>query len=86
MDKLGFSEYRETFFELLDSLTVTSSVHLSQEFDFYEEVVFKCFDLYQRENSNFSVGDSVKFFHIFLYAMFKHTPSVEKNDDEIKLY
>ena len=85
MEKLGLTEFTEVFYSNLDTLIISSIPHVEDNEDFYEEVVFKCFDLYQRENSNFSVGDSVKFFHIFLYAMFKHTPSVEKNDDEITL-
>lgn len=86
MSKLGIIEFRETFFDLLDTLTVSSSIHVEQESEFYEEVIFKSFDLYQRETSDYSVSEIIKFFHIFLYAAFKHKPSVEKDDDTIKLY
>lgn len=86
MSKLGIIEFRETFFDLLDTLTVSSSIHVEQESEFYEEVIFKCFDLYQRESSDYSVSEIIKFFHIFLYATFKHRPNVEKDDDTIKLY
>ena len=86
MEKLGIIEFRETFFDLLDTITVSSSLHVEQESEFYEEIIFKSFDLYQRENSNYSISEIIKFFHIFLYATFKHKPSVEKDDDTIKLY
>lgn len=83
--KLGLSEFRQTFLENIDSITLTTSFHISNNEDFYEEIIFKCFDLYQRETSDFSVFDVLKFVHIFLYATFKHKPSVDKNDDEIIL-
>ncbi len=84
--KLGIIEFREEVLYNLDTLITSSEIHLNQNSDFYEEVIFKCYDLYQRENSDFSINDVLKFFHIFLYSMFKHKPSVEKNDDEIKLH
>lgn len=84
--KLGYLEFEQVFMENIDSITITSLEHISENKNFYDEVIFKCFDLYQRENSNFSVGDTLKFFHIFLYATFKHRPNVEKDDDTIKLY
>lgn len=86
IQKLGLSEFSETFLSNLDTLTVTSELNVEKDKNFYNEVVFKCFDLYQRESSNYSVNDMLKMFHIFLYAKFKHKPSVEKNDDEIKLF
>jgi hypothetical protein len=84
--KLGYLEFEEVFLENLDSITITSLKHIEENKDFYDEIVFKCFDLYQRETSNFSVNDSLKFFHIFLYSAFKHRPNVEKEDDVIKLF
>jgi len=84
--KLGISEFSQVFMENLDTLITVNQIHVDQNENFYNEVIFKCFDLYQRESSDFSVNDTLKFFHIFLYSMFKHKPSVEKNDDEIKLY
>ena len=84
--KLGYLEFENVFLENIDSITITSLEHIEQNKNFYDELIFKCFDLYQREGSNFSVGDVLKFVHIFLYATFKHRPNVEKDDDTIKLY
>lgn len=84
--KLGLLEFSDTFYELLDTLITTSATNVEKDKNFYDEVVFKCFDLYQREGSNYSVSEIVKFFHIFLYAKFKHRPSVEKDDEIITLY
>ena len=84
--KLGLLEFSDVFYDLLDTLITTSTTNVETDKKFYDEVVFKCFDLYQREGSNYSVSEIVKFFHIFLYAKFKHKPSVEKDDDVITLY
>lgn len=83
--KLGLTEFSETFFENLDDLVITNQSHIVQNEEFYNEICFKCFDIYQRESSDFSVNDILKFVHVFLYATFKHKPSVDKDDDEIIL-
>lgn len=85
-NKLGLTEYRQVFLENIDSITITSLAHIDSNVNFYEEIIFKTFDLYQRESSDFSVNDILKFVHIFLYSAFKHELDVYKNDDEIKLY
>ena len=84
--KLGYLEFQDVFYSNLDTLITTSNSNVISDKNFYDEVVFKCFDLYQRETSNYSVSEILKFFHIFLYAKFKHKPSVEKDDDVITLY
>lgn len=86
MQKLGLIEFREVFFESLDTIIMTSLLHIDENKPFYEEVVFKLFDIYQRENSNYSVKELILFFHVFLHSMFKHKPSVEKNEDDIKIF
>jgi hypothetical protein len=83
MQKLGLSEFKEVFYDNLDTLITTSQVHVRDYEDFYEEVIFRCFDVYQRENSSYEIRDIVKLFHIFLFAMFKYKPSVDRNEDEI---
>ena len=85
-NKLGYLEFTEIFYQNLDTLITTSITNVENDKEFYDEVVFKCFDLYQRESSHYSVSEILKFFHIFLYAKFKHKPSVEKDDNEITLY
>ena len=83
MSKLGLTEFRQVFFDNLDSYVVTNFSHIEENTDFYEEVVLKLFDFYQRPENSFNVRDLVTPFHIFLYAMFKHKPSTDKNDEEI---
>lgn len=85
MQKLGITEFREVFFQNIDTIITTSLIHVDENRNFYEEVAFKLFDVYQREDSNYSIKELNTFFHIFLYSMFKHKPDVEKNDDDIKL-
>lgn len=84
--KLGLLEFSDVFYSNLDTLITTSTVNVEADKNFYDEVVFKCFDLYQRESSNYTVSEILKFFHIFLYAKFKHKPSVDKDDETITLY
>lgn len=84
--KLGLTEFRQVFLENIDSITITSLAHIDSNESFYEEIIFKLFDLYQRESSDYSVNEILKFVHIFLYSAFKHKLDVYKDDDEIKLY
>lgn len=86
MSKLGLVEFSEVFLDNLDTLIISSELHVESNKDFYDEVIFKCFDIYQREGNDYSVNDILKFFHSFLYAAFKHRLNVYKDDDEIKLY
>lgn len=85
MDKLGLSEFRQVFFDNLDSYVVTSFYHIDENTDFYEDVVLRLFDFYQRPENNFNVRDLLIPFQIFLHAMFKYKPSLEKNDEQIKI-
>ena len=85
MQKLGFSEFEETFKDLLDVYVTTNYSHIEQNSDFYEDVIFKLFDFYQRSENISNVRVLIIPFHIFLHAMFKYKPSVEKNDDELKI-
>lgn len=84
-DKLGYSEFREVFFNNIDTL-ITNQAHIEQNIDFYEEVIFKTFEVYQKNGLDYTVGDILRFFHIFLYATFKYNPdNVLPEDDTIKL-
>lgn len=85
MQKLGLTEFTEVFYDNLDTILTTSLIHLEDNRDFYDEIVFRMFDVYQRENKEYSVNELVIFVHIFLHAMFKYKPSVEKNDNELKI-
>lgn len=80
--QLGYLEYREVFFDHLDTVLISSSVHLQSHEDFYEDIILKSFEIYQKGEIS-SIKEIVSFFHCFLWAMFKNKPSVEKNDDEI---
>jgi hypothetical protein len=84
--KLGLTEFRQVFLENIDSITITSLSHIDSNESFYEDIIFKLFDLYQRESSDYSVNEILKFVHIFLFSAFKYKLDVYKDDDEIKLY
>jgi len=83
--RLGYSEFNEIFYELLDTYITTSLVHVEANKEFYDDVIFKMFDVYQRDNKEYSVKELVLFFHIFLHSMFKNKPSTDRNEDEITL-
>jgi hypothetical protein len=85
MQKLGLTEFTETYKDLLDLYVTSNYTHYEEHLEFYEDVIFKLFDFYQRSEHDLSVRDLVTPFHIFLHAMFKYKPSVEKNDDELKI-
>lgn len=83
-NKLGITEFREVFFENLSTL-ITNEEHIIQENSFYEEVIYKCFEIYQKENITYSINEILNFFHVFLYSMFLHKPNVNKPEDKITL-
>ena len=85
MQKLGLTEFTETYKDLLDLYVTSNYTHYDENLSFYEDVIFKLFDFYQRSEHDLSVRDLVTPFHIFLHAMFKYKPSVEKNDNELKI-
>ena len=82
--KLGINEFREVFFDNLSTL-ITCQSHVDSAKDFYEEIIFKTFEVYQKSSSDYCVNEILTFFHIFLYAMFKEKPSVDKPEDIITL-
>ena len=84
IQKLGIKEYEEVFYDNLSTL-ITNSSHIESCKDFYDEIVYKSFEVYQKNTSNYSVNEILNFFHIFLYAMFNEKPSVEKPEDKITL-
>ena len=84
-DKLGLIEFSETFYDSLDTVLTTSLIHVEENQAFYDDIVFKMYDVYQRENNNFYIKDLVTFFHIFLHSMFKNQPDTNRDEDEIRL-
>ena len=85
MQKLGLDEFTEVFYDSLDTVLTTSLIHVEENQDFYDDIVFKMFDVYQRDSSNFYIKDLVTFFHIFLHSMFKNQPDTNRAEDEIRL-
>lgn len=83
-NKLGLTEYTAFFFENLSTL-VTNQAHIDENKNFYDEVVFKTFEIYQKNSSDYTITEILNFIHIFLYAMFNEKPSVEKPEDKITL-
>lgn len=83
-NKLGYNEFDDVFFDEISTL-ITNEEHIEKNFPFYQEVSYKLFELYQKENSEYTVSELLKMFHIFLYSMFLHKPSVEKPEDVITL-
>lgn len=85
-ERLGLIEFTEYFMSNIDSHFISSEIHLAENQNFYEDAVFKVFDVYQRSEVEYSISDLVKIFHCFLWSLFKNKPSLEKNDDEILLH
>ena len=83
-NKLGLTEYTAFFFENLSTL-VTNQAHIDENKNFYDEVVFKTFEIYQKNSSDYTITEILNFIHVFLYAMFNEKPSVEKPEDKITL-
>ena len=82
--KLGIREFEQVFFDNLSTL-ITNQPHIENHKGFYDEIVYKAFEVYQKETSDYTVNEILTFFHIFLYAMFNEKPSVIKPDDKITL-
>ena len=83
-NKLGLTEYTAFFLENLSTL-VTNQAHIDENKNFYDEVVFKTFEIYQKNSSDYTITEILNFIHVFLYAMFNEKPSVEKPEDKITL-
>lgn len=84
--KLGLIEFENFFMEHIDSINITSITHMQENEEFYSGVIFKIYDLYQRDGSDYSILDLVKLFHIFLTESFKNNTKFEKCDYEITLF
>ena len=48
MQKLGLNEFTEVFFDSLDTVLTTSLIHVEENQAFYDDIVFKMYDVYQR--------------------------------------
>lgn len=83
--KLGLSEFREVFYDNLDTFNITTLIHIEDNEDFYEDIIFKLYDFYQRSTKDLSIRDLVIPFQIFLFSMFTNKPSVYKEDDVVKI-
>ena len=85
MQKLGVTEFIEVFYANLDTFNITSSIHIEENGGFYDEVVLKLYDFYQRSTLDLQIRDLVIPFQIFLHAMFTNKPNVYKDDSVIKI-
>lgn len=85
MEKLGILEFSEVCYDNIDTFITTSLLHIEENKEFYDDVIFKLYDFYQRSDKDLSVRDLIIPFNIFLYSMFKNNPSTEKNEKELKI-
>jgi len=82
--KLGIDEFKEVFFDNLGTL-ITNENHILNNYDFYEDIIFKCFELYQKQSYTYLVSDFTKIINIFLKSMFLNKPDTELPEDIITL-
>ena len=83
--KLGIREFTEVFYDNIDTFNITSTIHIEENENFYDDIVIKLFDFYQRSNLDLQIRDLVLPFHIFLHSMFTNKPNVYKEDNVIKI-
>lgn len=81
--KLGYVEFCTFFAENLSHL-ITNEAHITENESFYEEVIFKLFELYLKMD-NCSINSLIRIFEVFLYSMFKHTPGTILPEDKITI-
>lgn len=85
MQKLGVTEFEEVFYANLDTFNITSSIHIEENEDFYNDILLKLYDFYQRSPLDLQIRDLVIPFQIFLHSMFTNKPSVYKEENVIKI-
>ncbi len=82
--KLGLAEFKEVFFDNLGTL-ITNENHITNNYDFYEDIIFKCFEMYQKQSSVYIVTDFTKILNIFLKSLFLNQPDTELPEDVITI-
>lgn len=83
--KLGYTEFSDHFYDQLSHL-ITNQAHIDQCQDFYEEIIFKLYELYLHSKSeSFSVNQCVRVFEVVLFSMFKYNPTTQLPEDLINL-
>lgn len=83
--KLGYLEFQEVFYDNLSTL-VTNSSHIENNYAFYEQVVWKCFEKYNNSKTeHYSINQLIVIFEIVLDAMFKFEPSTTLPEDLINI-
>ncbi len=83
-NKLGLSEFREVFYDNMGTL-ITNEAHILQNEMFYEDIIFKCFELYQKNSSVYLISDFTKITNIILKSLFFNQPTTILPEDEIVL-
>ena len=64
--KLGISEFFEVFYDNIGVL-ITNGDHIEQNQDFYDRLVLKCFRLYEKKSSNYTVSEVLDLFLNYVF-------------------
>ena len=64
--KLGISEFFEVFYDNI-SVLITNGDHIEQNQDFYDRLVLKCFRLYEKKSSNYTVSEVLDLFLNYVF-------------------
>jgi hypothetical protein len=82
-EKLGYEEFRQVVLENI-SKVITNQSHIEDNSEFYNMIIFKLFEKYQNDlMEDYTINQVVKMFDIFLYSMFKYSPSTKLPEDLI---
>ncbi len=82
-EKLGITEFREVFFDLLSRIVVNQN-YIDSNKDFFEHIIFKTYERYEiSKTESYSVRQIVVLIELFLDAMLQNKPSVELPEDII---
>lgn len=83
VQKLGFTEFQEVFFDRL-SRVITNSSHIETFDSFYEHYCFKAYEQYNNSKTEeYTINQIVTLFEIMLDAMFKYKPDNFLSEDII---
>ena len=64
--KLGISEFFEVFYDNI-SVLITNGDHIEQNQEFYDRLVLKCFRLYEKKSSNYTVSEVLDLFLNYVF-------------------
>lgn len=64
--KLGISEFFEVFYDNI-SVLIANGDHIEQNQDFYDRLVLKCFRLYEKKSSNYTVSEVLDLFLNYVF-------------------